>query len=73
MANIPTAIQLEEMVKYCIIDAAIINGLSPEDALGSVSEKVMYNNVSIIVDVDITTSDIEAYFKKKASQCQYGF
>lgn len=71
MANVPNELQLCELVKYCILDAAIINGLSPEDCLGSVSEKVTYNSVSIVVDTEITPSDIEDFYEKKASMSQY--
>ena len=59
------------MVKYCVLDSAIINGLPIEDCIGKVSETVVYNNVSIIVDVEITVADIEAYYEKKASQHIY--
>lgn len=71
MASAINEVKLCELVKYCILDAAIINGISPEACLGSVSEKVTYNNVSIIVDTEITAYDIKAFLEKKASMSQY--
>ena len=67
----PNKVYLTEMVKYCVLDSAIINGIPIRNCIGHVSEKVVYNNITIIVDADITESDIEAFLKKKAAQCQY--
>ena len=71
--SVPTNVQLEGLVKYCILDGALIKGIPLESCIGHISEKVVYNNISIMVDVDIEKSDIAAFFKTKAANCQYCF
>ena len=67
----PDKIYLTEMVKFCVLDNAIINGIPIEDCIGKVSKTVVYTNVSVVVNVDITAEDIEAYYEKKASHHIY--
>ena len=67
----PDKIYLAEMVKFCVLDSAIINGIPIDNYIGKVSKTVVYNDVSIVVNVDITVEDIEAYYEKKASQHIY--
>ena len=63
----PNQVYLTEMVKYCVLDSAIINGIPIRNCIGQISEEVVYNNDKILVEVIITDSDVEAFLKKKAS------
>lgn len=67
----PNYLDLEELVKYCVLDAATINGNDIDSCIGRVSEEVKYNDVTIIVNTEITSDDINAYHALKASETQY--
>lgn len=67
----PNYLELEELVKYCVLDGAIINGISLDNCIGKISEEVKYNGLKLIVNTQITPEDIEAFYQVKESQYQY--
>lgn len=67
----PNYLELEELVKYCVLDGAIINGNDIESCIGKISEEVRYNDVTITVNTEITSEDIAAYHSIKASEGKY--
>ena len=57
--------ELEKMVKWCILDAAYINGKHLSDCKGPVTKTVTYNNNKVTVNTSITNEDIDSYYAEK--------
>ena len=58
---------LISLVKFCILDDALINGKPLEDCIGNVTKTVTYNGTSTVVETTIDDSDISYYQKGKSS------
>lgn len=58
---------LVNLVKFCILDAAVINGKPLEDLIGTVAKNVTYNGVSTTIETTIESADISLYYNEKSA------
>lgn len=56
---------LVDLVKWCVLDTAFINGKPVEDCLGNVSKSINYNGIKQQVETYITKDDIASYGRSK--------
>lgn len=66
MQNVNNMSELEELVKWCKIRGAMLNGKSPFDVLGKVSENVTVGDQVFPVVCVITEDDINSIIQESS-------
>lgn len=61
-----TKAELVKLVKFCILDSAVINGNPIQDCIGTVTKDITYNGKSTTIETTINEADITRYFSEKS-------
>lgn len=63
-----TMAYLTDMVKYCVLDKACMDGKYADDCIGTISVNVVYEDQIIPVTTEITSDDILKFEEIKQLQ-----